>query len=581
MSRPYTGKVIKHRKEILQKNGDTYIYDQEFQYDPLLKKTLRISNKLVAKIPKGSDKEVPTRPKRKPGEKTASKTEVVATREHTDLCDILAHVGEASGIDQAIRASTDESTALKLMSLARFLVATGGDTLPHVETWQLTHPMPYAEGISEDIYYNLCKEIGTDESFRQRLFLECCNSLGPHPLLAFDSTTESTYSECQIEARYGYNKAGDGLKTIKLLTLYSVDNRQPVAFAKQPGNLSDVSSLVSTMAQMEALGLQGAEIVTDNGYYAEENLLAMCLAGFHFITLAKPSLSWIKKEIEAHREEFVDIDNRRSELGGTYCYSVPLMHAFKRTRKYASQKKGLKKGDIEDIPKRLYLHLYFNPSKKDKEDASLFDNVAEVKHLIESGVELGELSNEALRIAEKYLLIARKRGSGGLSVAYNKRKLDEACKLHGFFALVANHEKDRFVALEKYRKRERVEEYFKLAKNDADAARPRVWYADHLMGRMILQFIALAYEDYLRYEIGKMKAILGKETGDVAHDTPERLKLERDLKKWLDKTSFSNILRWFDAYETTAVSTSIRNWRWNSATTKRDRLFLKMLGLKL
>ena len=49
MSRPYTGKVIKHRKEILQKNGDTYIYDQEFQYDPLLKKTLRISNKLVAK----------------------------------------------------------------------------------------------------------------------------------------------------------------------------------------------------------------------------------------------------------------------------------------------------------------------------------------------------------------------------------------------------------------------------------------------------------------------------------------------------------------------------------------------------
>ena len=78
-----------------------------------------------------------------------------------------------------------------------------------------------------------------------------------------------------------------------------------------------------------------------------------------------------------------------------------------------------------------------------------------------------------------------------------------------------------------------------------------------------------------------MKAILRKETGDVAHDTPERLKLERDLKKWLDKTSFSNILRWFDAYETTAVSTSIRNWRWNSATTKRDRLFLKMLGLKL
>ena len=107
-----------------------------------------------------------------------------------------------------------------------------------------------------------CKEIGSDETFRQWLFMERCNVLGPKPLLAFDSTTESTYSECQIEARYGYNKAGDGLKTIKLLTLYSVDNRQPVAFAKQPGNLSDVTSLVSAMAQMEALGLEDAEIIT-------------------------------------------------------------------------------------------------------------------------------------------------------------------------------------------------------------------------------------------------------------------------------------------------------------------------------
>ena len=395
---------------------------------------------MVAKIPKGSDKEVPTRPKRKPGEKAALETEFTATREHTGLCKILEHVGETSGIDQAIKASTDEPTALKLMSLARFLVATGGDSLPHIETWQLTHPIPYADGISEDVYYNLCKEIGADETFRQRLFLERCNALGPNPLLAFDSTTESTYSECQIEARYGYNKAGDGLKTIKLLTLYAVDSHQPVAFAKQPGNLSDVTSLASTMAQMEALGLQDAEIITDNGYYAEENLLAMCLAGFHFITLAKPSLSWIKKEIIAHKEAFVDIDNRRSDLGGTYCYSVPLKHTFKRTRKYGSQKKGLSKGDSEEIHKRLHLHLYFNSGKKEKEDAALFDDVADVKQLIESGVELEKLSKEAQRIAEKYLLISKRRGSKGLSVSYNKEKLDEACELHGFFALVANHE---------------------------------------------------------------------------------------------------------------------------------------------
>lgn len=118
-----------------------------------------------------------------------------------------------------------------------------------------------------------------------------------------------------------------------------------------------------------------------------------------------------------------------------------------------------------------------------------------------------------------------------------------------------------------------------MAKEDADASKPRVWYADHLMGRMMIQFVALAYEDYLRYRIGKMKAELGKENGDPIHDTKENLTAECNLKKWLAGISFSNILRWFDAYETTKVSTKISNHRWSTETTKRDRLFLEKLGM--
>jgi hypothetical protein len=136
--------------------------------------------------------------------------------------DILAHVGNVSGIDDALFASTDEGTALKIMSIARFLVATNGDSLPHIETWQLTHPIPYVDGITEDVYYNLCKSIGIDETFRQSLFYERCRQLGNNPLIAFDSTTQSTYSENQVDARYGFNKDKDGLKTIKHLILYSV-----------------------------------------------------------------------------------------------------------------------------------------------------------------------------------------------------------------------------------------------------------------------------------------------------------------------------------------------------------------------
>lgn len=130
-----------------------------------------------------------------------------------------------------------------------------------------------------------------------------------------------------------------------------------------------------------------------------------------------------------------------------------------------------------------------------------------------------------------------------------------------------------------YCRREKIEEYFQMAKEDAGASRPRVWYADHLMGRMIIQFAALSYEDYLRFQISRMKEDLGKGTNEPGHNTKEILGMELKLKKWLEDTSFSNILRWFDAYETTEVSATVANRRWSSEITKRDQMFLKKLGM--
>jgi hypothetical protein len=258
---------------------------------------------------------------------------------------------------------------------------------------------------------------------------------------------------------------------------------------------------------------------------------------------------------------------------------ITLTHTFERTRKYASKKKRLEKGAVEEFEKRLYLHIYYNPVKKEADDSDLCSQIDEIKKLLVEGTPIDTLTETAQRKAAKYLIIKKAKDGHILSVAYSEKAYKEASKYHGFFALLSNREKNRFDALEKYRKREKVEEYFRMVKSDADASRPRVWYADNLMGRMIVQFVALGYEDCLRFKIGQMKVELGKKTGDPKHDTIENLKLEISLKKWLTNTSFSNTLRWFDAYETTSVSTMVANRRWNSETTKRDRLFLEKLGM--
>ena len=63
--------------------------------------------------------------------------------------------------------------------------------------------------------------------------------------------TLSTWSERQIEARYGFNKADDGLRTIKFLLLYSINTRQPIAYTKHQGNLSDVVTVENGNKQMK------------------------------------------------------------------------------------------------------------------------------------------------------------------------------------------------------------------------------------------------------------------------------------------------------------------------------------------
>gem|GEM_PF-2938797 len=192
---------------------------------------------------------------------------------------------------------------------------------------------------------------------------------------------------------------------------------------------------------------------------------------------------------------------------------------------------------------------------------------------------MGTMAGAAQKKAAKCLIIKKRRSGRVVSIAYNKDACRAACKCHCHFALAAKWEKGRFDALKKRRKREKAEEHFKMGNQAAGVPKPRVWHADRLMGRMVLHFVALGYEDCLRFEIGQMADGLGKGSGDAKHDKKENLALEASLEKWLSGTSFSNVLRWFDAYGTTAVSTAVASRGWNSETTNRGRLFLEKLGM--
>ena len=562
-----------------QKNGDIYVLERQTIYDPVKKYNRVLSSKLISKIPKGSKSPVPTRPKRSKNTESVQKNEIItAKRTHVGMMDIIDYIGSVSGIDSAIYASTDRGTAQKIISLARYLLATNGQSLPGILTWQYNHPLPYEDGLSEDIYHNLFVQLGFDEELQQSFFQKRCETLSSEDALAYDSSTISVYSENQNEARYGFNKAHDGLKTIKLLTLYSINNRQPIAFTKQPGNLPDVITVTNAIKQLSALGVNTTEIITDNGYYSESNFSELLQTGFDFITLAKTSIKWIRPEIDKQMSALSDFKTLCPFDHSTHGVSVLLMHDFEKVRKYASHKSGAEKGSTEVFSRRIYLNIYFNLSRQNADKMAFEKDLYELKDLLENGTPVDELSPAAQEKVRKYFTL--KKWGNKLTVVANNKAIQEANKYHGYFVLVSNKEKDPFECLRKYRKRETIESFFEAEKQHADGTRARVWDTDTLRGRMFVQFVSLCYYEYFSEEIRKLRHLLESEinSGELDSNT---LKLTKKLASWINNTPLYLQLQWFDTVERVDISTKLHNRRWNTEMTACDALYLRKIGLEV
>lgn len=568
MSRPVSNTKKTSRVRVKQKNGDIYVLERTTIYDPEKGYTRSLGTKLIGKIPKGQQEMVPTRPRQQPAARPEQKAEMKAERKRVGLVQILQWIGKQSGIDADLYASTDEGTASKILTLVYYWLSSGGRTLPHLETWQLSHQTPYEEGMSESIYHRLFKDLGRDEDTKQKYFRRRAARLDQSPSVAFDSTTISTYSRQIHEARQGFNKAADGLDTVKLLTFYSVKTHQPIAYAKQPGNLPDVTSISSALKQLDCLRLRRPLIVTDNGYYSQSNITDFTRNHTQFLTLGNMDVTWIQKQFLAHREQLFSVRTICPWDHSIHGLTVPVKHDISWQRQRS--RGGIKAGETVQEQHRYYLHFFLNRNNAAKDETRFVDKLLELKDQVENNQTLTE---GAQKQVEKYLIV--KRRGKTVAVDFNDQAIKEAGQKYGYFVLVTNKAMDCFEALGTYRMRERIEEAFKVHKDRLDGTRTRVWSGDNLDGRMFVQFVGLGYYSFIMSRINQLKDTLGKDEGL----TKEQKKEEDGLKRWLEQHSLGQILDWFDCVEETTVETKAGKARWSSGSTKRDRLFLSKLGV--
>lgn len=571
MGRPLTGKTHVGIRRETRSNGDVYVYERVTGYDPKTQKTKTLSTRLLGKILAGSTEMIPTRPKKKRSE--VIEAPVQAVRPHVGLQKILEWAGHESGIDADLQRSFEIGDALKLSSIARYWVATDGDTLPRMESWQVMNPLPYGHPITQDVYGKLFASVGRNESGVQSYF-QCRGQrvLSTGLNLALDTTTFSTYSKNQIEARQGFNKDGDGLDTIKLLVLYSVENRQPVAFCKQPGNIPDTISLANALRQLDMLDLASPVIVADNGFYSQDNMTHFAREHTKFLMLANSTDKWVRSEIDAAREElghFRNVCPFDVDVSGVMRRR---QHGFSIVRKRT--RGNFEAGETESFTRRLYVHVFHKPEAAPIQERRLRESLFSHKKDLEDGVE--EFRPAAQKQIDSYLTV--KRTAKGVKVDFKMDEIEEAKRYWGYFVLVSNEIKDPFDALKAYRSREKIEELFATYKDSFDGRKPRTWYPENLYGRQFAQFVGLGYHCFLAKRILDVKKALSEK--ETEGKTKEELSLEAKLLAWLNQHSLIQILDWFRCVDYVAATGNASASKWTTETTRRDQLFLKMLGVK-
>ena len=570
MPRKASGEPKTKLVERRQANGDIYVYEVTTLYNPAKRYNEHVSSKLLGKKSSNGTELLPTRPRKAP--RTAN---VTAIRKTVGVTDILEWIGRESGIDDDILSSADKGTAQKIISIARFWMASPDKSVRRIEEWQISHTIPYQEGMSEDICYLLMKQLGQDIMVSQKYFRYRASHAPSRASVAVDSTTVSSYSELLNDVRFGYNKDGNGLSAVKMLTLFSLNDHQPIAFSRQPGNIPDVVSVLNALKQLAVLGMDKPLLVLDGGFFSEENILGFLQAHTKFLMRGQLDSKWILPELEPLFSEMKVPSHACPEDPLKYCVTKRVSHLFSYERKRT--RGSIQKGDIITEEHRLYLHLILDTDKARLDTALLMKDIQCVKRQLEEGVDPSLLTKAEARIADRYLIVRNVRGR--LAITLNDKAILKETRLYGYFVLVSNEKMDAFSALREYRLREKTEEWFRLDKQYNDAHVTRTKTTESLEGRFFCQFVAYGYEAFFLKELNRVKSSLAIPDGDPAHDRSDVFKKEKALLNWLKSMSVAKLFDWFDAIQETTVDSPIGRARWRTETTERDRLFLTKLGV--
>lgn len=483
---------------------------------------------------------------------------------------VLDNMFRASGVDGQTASALhciDKDGMLNLaakgQTLMRYMFLFETATAGRLDIFQREHSCPYPDVITESEVGQLYELVGNEPTCKMIFFQERYRNHKGELIIAFDSTTYSTYSSNLSIANKSYDAVNAKTHGIKLFQLYAIDTNEPIAWFLLPGSMTDCKALSYAVDELRAIGIDKLELVADSGFMSEENIALLESKSIGFVVRNPNHRSVVRKAFDAHLPE----------LNYGSC--------LKQNPQVAGAKVALGNDRFLYLYKNL-VQNHVEASNFNRQLYALTDSVSA------EGWKRANTDEDLLPLIDKFLVVneiaapskADAAHTSRREVSLNSEAVIEYCNKLSTFALISSKDTSPDEIYRIYFMREHIEDSYACLKGSIDD-RFRVQSDPRLEGRTFFMFGTLCVRQYsqsciniIKNELRRFIAVHKDENGYKG-----QAKAYQHLLSWLDNSSLGKIFDWLDGAQDLSVQTNAAKYYWSEPILKRDQLLLAFLGV--
>jgi hypothetical protein len=337
-----------------------------------------------------------------------------------------------------------------LMSLLFFRILTDKKAYCYAESW---HAGNYAcmlfpdAGISSQRVSEFLVRLGAEKTQRAffAAYLKALYGENASSSILIDSTGLENASKMSITQLNNHN--GDINMEVRLIYVVDRRNGMPIYFRYCPGNIVDVSTLRTTIAELRQYNISVDYAIVDAGYFSEGNIESLYKDNISFITRLAPNRKLFKETAET---ELTDIISARYAVR----YGNRLVY-------------------VKCVAKTIYGHEGY----------------------VYVGVDADSRNTQIKRAT-----------FASMEDKLTAEETDSKLLKLGVFMLVSSEKMGVSEVLPLYYTRQQVEQVFDIGKSNADLLPLRIQKEETFRGHLVLTFIATAVLQQLQQYILKKKS---------------------------------------------------------------------------